>query len=276
MTAKASHPLFETAEGRRLREIADGVHWRRWGPYLAERQWGTVREDYSSNGDAWCYFPHEHARSRVYRWGEDGIAGFCDEGSRWCLGLALWNGKDRILKERLFGVTNAEGNHGEDVKEVYHYVDATPTHSYQRMVYRYPQAAFPYEELLSVNGARSRDEPEYELADTGIFDEGRFFDVTVEYAKASPDDILMRITIENASDEEARLDVLPQLWARNTWSWVEGRDRPRLAAERNGDILARRPGKKTRRLSCDRAAQPLFCENETNAPRLYEIGRAHV
>ncbi|WP_413989316.1 MGH1-like glycoside hydrolase domain-containing protein [Labrys okinawensis] len=270
MSVKEPHALFNTAEGRRLREIATGTPWRKWGPYLAERQWGTVREDYSSAGDAWRYFPHDHARSRAYRWGEDGLAGFCDEAMRWCLGLALWNGKDAMLKERLFGLGNSEGNHGEDVKEVYHFVDATPTHSYQRMVYRYPQSAFPYEDLLSVNKARSRSEPEYELVDTGAFDDGRFFDVTVEYAKADPDDILMQISIKNASKAPASLDVLPQLWARNTWSWTEGADRPRLRQEA-GDVLAFRTGKKTRRLSIDRPTAWLLCENETNTPLLFGV-----
>ncbi|GLS21103.1 glucosidase [Labrys miyagiensis] len=271
MKAGTRHTLFDTAEGRRLREIAVGTPWRKWGPYLAERQWGTVREDYSTDGDAWGFFPFAHARSRAYRWGEDGIAGFCDEAMRWCLGVALWNGKDAILKERLFGLGNAQGNHGEDVKEAYHFVDATPTHSYQKMVYRYPQSAFPYEDLLSVNKARSRQEPEFELADTGVFARRRYFDVTVEYAKADYDDILMLVSIENASDEPAHLHVLPQLWARNTWSWAGTADRPRLREDGDGDVLALRPGKKTRRLSVEDAAQWLFCENNTNTPLLFGV-----
>ncbi len=190
--------LLDTAEGKRL---ADRDAWLHWGPYLAERQWGTVREDYSATGDAWNYLPHEHARSRAYRWGEDGIAGFTDDRLRWCLSLALWNGRDAILKERMFGLTNAQGNHGEDVKELYYFLDGTPTHSYMRMLYKYPQAAFPYDDLIEQNARRSQAEAEYELLDTGIFDGGRYFDVTVEYAKATPEDILIRITIENCGPD---------------------------------------------------------------------------
>jgi len=189
-----------TAEGSRLAEIRHGVRWRRWGPYLSERQWGTVREDYSENGDAWGYFPHDHARSRAYRWGEDGIGGFGDDQLLLCLGLALWNGRDPILKERLFGLTNAEGNHGEDVKELYYYLDGTPT--------------------------RGGDEPESELIDTGVFDDNRYFDVEIEYAKADVDDILMQVTVHNRAAEAAALHVLPQLWARNTWSWKPNSMRP--------------------------------------------------
>ncbi|MGV1867934.1 MULTISPECIES: MGH1-like glycoside hydrolase domain-containing protein [unclassified Rhizobium] len=261
--------VLATAEGQRLQEIKRGVAWRRWGPYVSERQWGTVREDYSADGDAWNFFPFDHARSRAYRWGEDGLAGFCDESMRWCLGLALWNGKDSILKERLFGLANAEGNHGEDVKEVYHYVDATPTHSYQKMIYRYPQAAFPYGQLRSENAKRTRLDPEFEIADTGIFAEGRYFDVSIEYAKAEPDDILMHIVVENASDEAAVLHLLPQLWARNTWSWSDDPKRPRLEAQANGDVLATRTAKKTWRLSVDQPCELLFCENDTNSPLLF-------
>jgi hypothetical protein len=260
--------IFDTAEGRRLRGGSD-ANWRRWGPYLAERQWGTVREDYSVNGDAWNAFSFDDARSRAYRWGEDGIAGFCDDSMRWCLSLALWNGRDPILKERLFGLSNEQGNHGEDVKEVYHYLDATPTHSYQKMAYRYPQAVFPYDEIIRVNGERSRLEREYELPDTGVFADGRFFDVTIEYAKAAPEDVLMRIVIKNAAVEAARIHVLPQLWARNTWSWKTGSERPVLERAAIGDVLARRAGKKTWRLSVDRRPEFLFCENETNAPLLF-------
>src|SRR6267143_4528216 len=183
-----------TAEGSRLAEIRRGVRWRRWGPYLSERQWGTVREDYSENGDAWGYFPHDHARSRAYRWGEDGLGGFGDDQLLLCLGLALWNGRDPILKERLFGLTNAEGNHGEDVKEYYFYIDSTPTHSYMKYLYKYPQREYPYRDLVETNRGRSREEFEYELLDTGVFDDDRYFDVFVEYAKESPEDILIRIT----------------------------------------------------------------------------------
>jgi hypothetical protein len=222
-------PASLTAEERRLRETREGVPWRSWGPYLSERQWGTVREDYSDNGDAWSYFSHDQARSRVYRWGEDGLAGISDDKQRLCLAVALWNERDAILKERLFGLTNAEGNHGEDVKEYYFYVDNLPTHSYQRYLYKYPQAEFPYAELVAVNRARSRHELEYELVDTGVFDDGRYFDVEVEHAKAGPEDILCRITVHNRSADVARLHVLPTLWFRNTWSWGTGEAKPRLA-----------------------------------------------
>ena len=197
--------IFDTAEGNRLRSIEFGQGWRRWGPYLSERQWGTVREDYSPGGTAWDYFPHDHARSRAYRWGEDGIAGWSDERQHWCLSLALWNHHDPILKERLFGLTNEQGNHGEDVKEVYSYLDGTPTHSYMRMLYRYPQAAYPYAALVAENARRGTGEPEYELQDTGVFDQDRYFDVIVEYGKASPDDMLMEITAINRGPDPAPL-----------------------------------------------------------------------
>src|SRR6201993_263051 len=204
-------------------QMEDGLRqageWYRWGPYLSERQWGTVREDYSANGDAWNYLPHEHSRSRAYRWGEDGIAGFSDREQRLCFALALWNGRDPILKERLFGLTNGEGNHGEDVKELYYYLDATPTHSYLKMLYKYPQGEYPYGLLVEENRRRGIGQPEFELVDTGLFADNRYFDVFVEYAKAAPDDILIRITIANRGPEAARIDVLPTLWFRNTWSW---------------------------------------------------------
>ena len=261
--------LLDTAEGQRLREIEAGVPWRRWGPYLSERQWGTVREDYSANGDAWHFFPFDQALSRAYRWGEDGLAGFCDEAMHWCLGVALWNERDPFLKERLFGLTNAEGNHGEDVKEHYHYVDATPSHAYQSMVYRYPQAAFPYDDLRRRNAARGRSDREYELADTGIFVDNRFFDIRVTYAKAAPDDVLVTIVVRNAAATAATLHLLPQLWARNTWSWAGTVERPLLRAIGDGSVLAQRPGKMTRRWSLDCPASLLFCENETNTPRLF-------
>src|SRR4051812_39383195 len=209
-----------TPEHLRLEEdAARKKNWKRWGPYLTERQWGTVREDYSANGDAWNYFPHEAARSRAYRWGEDGLLGISDRECRLCFALALWNGHDPILKERLFGLSNPQGNHGEDPKEVWHYLDSTPTHSYMRALYKYPQARFPYERLIAENAERSKLEREFELEDTGIFDEGRYFDVIAEYAKAGPDDILIRITLANRGPEAARLHVLPTLWFRNTWSW---------------------------------------------------------
>src|SRR5512135_753807 len=198
------------AEQTRLKEAhGEGVPWRKWGPYLSERQWGTVREDYSESGDAWNYFSHDQARSRAYRWGEDGIAGISDQKQRLCLALALWNGKDPILKERLFGLTNSEGNHGEDVKEYYFYLDSTPTHSYMKYLYKYPQAAYPYADLVDTNRRRSRHEFEYELLDTGVFDDNRYFDVFVEYAKAAPEDMLIRISVCNRGAEEAEIHVLP-------------------------------------------------------------------
>ena len=261
--------LLQTAEGRRLLDMNAGAPWRRWGPYLSERQWGTVREDYSPDGEAWSYFPFEHALSRAYRWGEDGIAGFCDQSMRWCLGLALWNGEDPFLKERLFGLSNAEGNHGEDVKEVYHYLDAVPTHAYQRMVYRYPLSAFPYAELRRRNAERGRGETEFELEHTGVFEGGRFADVTVEYAKDTPDDILIVVSVSNASASPATVHVLPHLWARNSWSWAEGESRSRIVAQPSGDLIARRVKLKNRRLSHDSGADVLLCENETNLARLF-------
>src|SRR5690349_14204731 len=222
----------KTAEAIRLQEDATRAkNWKRWGPYLSERQWGTVREDYSPTGTAWDYFPHDHARSRAYRWGEDGIAGISDDQQRLCLSLALWNGKDPILKERLFGLTNSEGNHGEDVKELYYYLDATPTHSYLKMLYKYPQREFPYARLVEENRRRGKDQPEFELLDTGVFDDDRYFDVFVEYAKAGPDDLLMVVTVHNRGPEPASITVLPQLWYRNIWSWQPGGAKPSLRAQ---------------------------------------------
>ena len=210
-----------TAEQARLDEArAQKAPWKKWGPYLSERQWGTVREDYSEGGNAWDYFSHDQARSRAYRWGEDGLAGISDDQQRLCFALALWNGKDPILKERLFGLTNSESNHGEDVKEYYFYLDSTPTHSYMKYLYKYPQAAFPYANLVETSRGRSRNEFEYELLDTGVFDQDRYFDVFVEYAKESPEDILIQITIHNRGPEAAELHVLPTLWFRNQWSWA--------------------------------------------------------
>src|SRR5271163_4761842 len=210
--------------------------WKGWGPYLSERQWGTVREDYSANGTAWDYFPHDHARSRAYRWGEDGIAGFSDDSQRLCLSVGLWNEKDPILKERLFGLTNSEGNHGEDVKELYYYLDATPTHSYLKMLYKYPQRAFPYVRLVEEGRRRGRDRPEFELLHTGIFYDDRYFDVFVEYAKAGPEDVLMQVTVHNRGPEEAVIQLLPQLWFRNTWSWTADSPKPRLAVAGPGTV----------------------------------------
>jgi hypothetical protein len=261
-----------TAEEQRLREARGGVPWRTWGPYLSERQWGTVREDYSDNGDAWSYLSHDQARSRAYRWGEDGLAGVSDNQQRLCLAVALWNERDPILKERLFGLTNAEGNHGEDVKEYYFYLDNLPTHAYQRWLYKYPQAPFPYLDLVSTNARRSRYEFEYELLDTGIFDENRYFDVQVEYAKAGPHDLLCRIIVHNRGPEDAPIHVLPTLWFRNTWSFPPHDPRPRLAAMAGADhptVQADHHELGPMYLHAETGAELLFCENETNAQRLW-------
>lgn len=266
--------VCDTHEGRRLVAADTGTPWRRFGPYLSERQWGTVREDYSADGEAWTYLPHDHARSRAYRWGEDGLAGFADDQLAVCLSLALWNGADAILKERLFGLTNAEGNHGEDVKELYYYLDGTPTHSYMRMLYKYPQAAFPYEDLIRVNAQRGLGEREYEIQDTGVFDDGRYFDVTVEYAKGAPDDILMRVVVANRSAASARLHVLPQVFARNTWTWGGG-PKPDFSALGDRSVLLRHPALDEMRFDCEGAATLLFCDNETNTQRLYGEGSGH-
>jgi hypothetical protein len=259
----------EGAEKQRLAEDKTGrQNWRRWGPYLSERQWGTVREDYSRSGTAWDYFPHDHARSRAYRWGEDGLAGFSDNWQHLCLSLALWNGKDPILKERLFGLDNDEGNHGEDVKELYYYLDGTPTNSYLKMLYKYPQAEYPYARLVDENRRRGADQPEFELLDTGIFDDNRYFDIFVEYAKAGPDDILMLVTAHNRGPEPAKLFLLPQLSFRNTWSWKLNPVKPRLTAAGAGiDIEHGQLG--NYRLEVDGNPTLLFCENETNARRLF-------
>src|ERR1043166_7236770 len=256
------------AERERLKEPTRKPS-QHWGPYLSERQWGTVREDYSPHGTAWEYFPHDHARSRAYRWGEDGIAGISDSAQHLCLALALWNGKDPILKERFFGLTNSEGNHGEDVKEAYYYLDATPTHSYLKMLYKYPQSCFPYAQLVEENQRRSKDQPEFELLDTGIFDNDRYFDVFVEYAKPSPDDILMRITIHNRGPEAADIHVIPQLWFRNYWSWKKGLEKPKVAKKGNGSIAAQHPILGEYHLYCDGNPELLFCDNETNVSRLF-------
>jgi hypothetical protein len=263
--------ILATEEGRRLQACRDDPAWRRWGPYLSERQWGTVREDYSPGGTAWDYLPHDEARSRAYRWGEDGLAGFADEHLNWCLGLGLWNGKDAILKERLFGLTNSEGNHGEDVKELYYYLDGVPTHAYMRMLYKYPQAAFPYDRLVTENRKRGVDDREFELIDTGIFDQDRYFDVVVEYAKAAPDDILMQVSVHNRGADAATLHVLPHLWARNRWSWQPGSQRPRLRAQPDGSVAAEHPGAAPMTLAIDTPHTKLFCENETNVRRVFGV-----
>ena len=218
---------IEVTEQKRLNEAREkGIPWKKWGPYLSERQWGTVREDYSADGNAWDYFTHDQSRSRAYRWGEDGMAGISDDKQRLCFALALWNGRDPILKERMFGLTNSEANHGEDVKEYYFYLDSTPTHSYMKYLYKYPQGEYPYRDLVETNRRRSREEFEYELLDTGIFDEDRYFDVFVEYAKADPEDTLVRISVHNRGPEAAQIHVLPTLWFRNTWTWEEGEQKP--------------------------------------------------
>jgi hypothetical protein len=264
----------QTTEDRRLEETkARKKYWKRWGPYLSERQWGTVREDYSRGGTAWDYFPHDHARSRAYRWGEDGIGGISDRHQLICFGLALWNGRDPILKERLFGLNGNEGNHGEDVKEYYFYLDCTPTHTYMRMLYKYPQAAYPYAQLVEENRRRGKAEPEYELVDTGVFAESRYFDVFVEYAKADVEDILIKITAVNRGPEYASLQILPSVWFRNTWSWGKDLRRPRVRSGTTvpGSMCAElqhwQYGK--RWLLCAGHPDLLFTENETNMQRLY-------
>ncbi len=260
-----------TTESQRLAAATAGTEpWRLWGPYLSERQWGTVREDYSEHGTAWDYFPHDHARSRAYRWGEDGLAGISDQRSRLCLALALWNGHDPILKERLFGLTNSEGNHGEDVKELYYYLDATPTSSYLKFLYKYPQREFPYSRLVEENRRRGRSEPEFELLDTGLFDDDRYFDVFIEYAKAAPDDLLMKVTVHNRGPDAATLHVLPQLWFRNTWSWRTGLHRPELRQTAQGVVRARRPELGEYHLHCEGEPPLWFTDNETNGRRLFD------
>ena len=275
-----SRPLHpSSAETQRLAlAAARKVDWKRWGPYLAERQWGTVREDYSDRGAAWEYFPHDHARSRAYRWGEDGLLGICDRQGRLCFALALWNERDSILKERLFGLTGKQGNHGEDVKECYYYLDSTPTHSYLKALYKYPQAAFPYEQLFEENGRRGRNDPEYEITDTGVFDSHRYFDITIEYAKASPNDILIHIEVANRGPERAPIHVLPTLWFRNTWSWGRTGEgywpRPRLSRCGNG-VRAEHVTLGTFELrgdaSGERTPALLFTDNETNYQRIFDV-----
>jgi len=272
------------AETRRLQRDTERLdNWKRWGPYLSERQWGTVREDYSADGNCWEYFPHDHARSRVYRWGEDGLLGITDRQCRLCFGVALWNGRDPILKERLFGLTGPEGNHGEDVKECYYYLDSTPTHSYLKALYKYPQARFPYDELVAENRRRAKTEPEFELADTGVFDQGRYFDVFAEYAKAAPEDILIRLTIANRGPEAATLDVLPTLWFRNTWSWGRTGEgygpRPMLESSGRNSVVAQHSALGDYRLEAETAEQSpewLFTENETNVQRLFGAPNPHA
>jgi len=273
-----------TAEEQRLQDERNGTApWKKWGPYLSERQWGTVREDYSTNGDAWNYFPHDHARSRAYRWGEDGLGGISDDHNLLCFALALWNGNDPILKERLFGLTNSEGNHGEDVKEYYFYLDSTPTHSYMKYLYKYPQGAFPYDDLVNTNRERNRYELEYELLNTGIFDDDRYFDVFVEYAKADTEDLLIKISVSNRGPEAAPIHVLPTLWFRNTWSWNAGGAKPILAkiSGTGGSVVHAQvtdtlfhPVIKDYYFYCDELPHLLFTENETNNERIFGSANA--
>ncbi len=265
-----------TAEQIRLDEAREKqIPWKKWGPYLSERQWGTVREDYSEGGDAWNYFSHDQARSRAYRWGEDGLAGISDDKQRLCFAVALWNGKDPILKERLFGLTNSESNHGEDVKEYYFYLDSTPTHSYMKYLYKYPQAAFPYADLLDTSRQRSRQEFEYELVDTGVFNEDRYFDVFVEYAKETPEDILIQVTVHNRGPEPTELHVLPTLWFRNQWSWFAVQERPSLAqsdsAAGQSVVTVIHPKLGQRYLYCEGDVPLLFTENETNTQCIFGV-----
>jgi hypothetical protein len=265
-----------TREAQRLEDLRLGkAQWRRWGPYLSERQCWTVREDYSSNGTAWEYFPHDHARSRAYRWGEDGIGGICDSHQHICFAAAFWNRRDPILKERLFGLTGHEGNHGEDVKECYFYLDATPTHSYLKMLYKYPQSEFPYGLLVSENGRRTKADPEFELLDSGVFDGNRYFDIFVEYAKAAAGDILIRITAWNRGSDSAPLDLLPTIWFRNTWSWRDETQRPKLWRVRDQlnyeCIRVQAADDEQHWLIAEGTPQLLFTDNETNFKRLFGV-----
>jgi hypothetical protein len=262
--------VVDVTEQKRLNDAREtGTPWKKWGPYLSERQWGTVREDYSDDGNAWSYFSHDQSRSRAYRWGEDGLGGISDDKQLLCFAVALWNGSDPILKERLFGLTNSEGNHGEDVKEYYFYIDSTPTHSYMKYLYKYPQREFPYRDLVETNGRRNREEFEYELLDTGAFNEDRYFDVFVEYAKAEPEDVLVRITVHNRGPEAARLHVLPTLWFRNTWSWGVDDRKPSMRQAGSGRIEATHHDLGAYVLVCDGSPELLFTENESNAQRLW-------
>jgi len=269
-TQKPGIAYMETTEQHRLNDAREnGIPWKKWGPYLSERQWGTVREDYSDNGNAWDYFSHDQARSRAYRWGEDGLAGISDDKQQLCFSVALWNGRDPILKERLFGLTNSEGNHGEDVKEYYFYLDSTPTHSYMKYLYKYPQQEFPYRDLVETNRRRSRDEFEYELLDTGVFDADRYFDVFVEYAKGDPEDMLIRISVHNRGPEAAELHLLPTLWFRNTWSWEKDSAKPSLRQAGETSIRASHGQLGDMTLDCEGNPQLLFTENESNNTRLW-------
>ena len=245
------------AEQSRLKDTS----WKKWGPYVSDRQWGTVREDYSADGDAWNFITHDMARSKAYRWGEEGIAGICDRQQNLCFAIALWNKKDPIIKERYFGLSNPEGNHGEDVKELYYYLDSTPTHSYMKMLYKYPQQEFPYDWLRFENKRRTRNDPEFELFDTGIFDKDAYFDVFTEYAKNAQDDILIRITVHNRGDQDAALNVMPTLWFRNTWSWGYKDYKPYLAATGQGKIEVSHKDLDPLWLHTEGSCSVFFCEN---------------
>src|SRR5271169_5652771 len=274
MTAnqKSAMTYVETEEQKRLNDAREAaIPWKKWGPYLSERQWGTVREDYSQDGNAWDYFTHDQARSRAYHWGEDGLGGISDEKQLLCFALAVWNGKDPILKERMFGLTNSEGNHGEDVKEYYFYLDSTPTHSYMKYLYKYPQRAFPYGDLIQNNRSRNRNDPEYELLDTGIFQDNRYFDIFVEYAKNTPEDILIQISVCNRGPEPASVHVLPTLLFRNTWTWWPDTPKPSLKQITSGyrSIAASHTQLGERYLYCEGDAALLFTENETNNERIF-------
>jgi hypothetical protein len=279
MSTNESQPTplsyVEVTEQKRLNEAREKqIPWKKWGPYLSERQWGTVREDYSKDGNAWDYFTHDQSRSRAYRWGEDGLAGYCDDQQLLCFCVALWNGKDPILKERMFGLTNSEGNHGEDVKEYYFYIDSTPTHSYMKYLYKYPQGEYPYRDLVETNKRRSREELEYELLDTGIFDEDRYFDVFVEYAKADPEDTLVRISIHNRGPEAAQIHVLPTLWFRNTWTWEKDKPKPVMGQIDGNKILASHHLIGDYTLQWEGATELLFTENESNNEKLWKYANA--
>ena len=247
------------------------AHWRKWGPYLSERQWGTVREDYSDSGDAWNYVTHDKARSYAYRWGEEGIAGISDNHQMLCFAPAFWNGEDTIIKERFFGLNNFEGNHGEDVKELYYYLDNTPTHSYMKFLYKYPQREFPYDQLAEMNRNRNRTQPEFEIIDTGIFNDNAYFDIFIEYAKAGTHDILVRITVFNRNRDEARLHILPQLWFRNTWSWSGNTDKPAIIGTDNSFLQINHKELGKYYFYFEGKPELLFCENETNISHLYGL-----
>src|ERR1700757_4099554 len=268
-------PRLLTVEDHRLEEARlRKKHWKRWGPYLSDRQWGTVREDYSASGTAWEFFPFEHAHARTDRGGEDGIGGICDRHQMICFALALWNGKDPILKERLFGLTGNQGNHGEDVKEYYFYLDSTPTHSYMKYLYKYPQAAFPYAHLVEENRRRGKQDMEFELINTGVFDDDRYFDVFVEYAKGGPDDILIRIEAVNRGPEPAQLHLLPTLWFRNTWSWGLDERRPHLRRDATAEVATIKLDHYyygSRWLYCEGTPEFLFTDNETNKSKLFNL-----